>query len=82
MPLPNKMDEEIAPAINIVPFNQQLLAHIRIKNSKSNANSAITPLTNHNVMPKITLLYLDVLITAAWTIYKGIVDVEENDRWE
>jgi len=46
VPLPNKMDQDIASAINRALFHQQAPAHIRIMNARSNAKGAITAITH------------------------------------
>jgi hypothetical protein len=48
VPLSNKMDQDIASAINRVLFNKKAPAHIRILNTKWSTKGAITPITHPN----------------------------------
>ena len=82
MPLPNKMAQEFASAINRELFHQQAPAHIRIMNARRNAKGAITAITHHNVTMDMALRYRDIIITAVRTINKGVVDVKVNESWE
>jgi hypothetical protein len=82
VPPPNKMDKEIASAINRALFHQKAPAHIRIMNARSNAKGAITAITHQNATAEMALRYSNIIITAARTIDKGVVDVEENESWE
>jgi len=76
------MDQEIASPINRVLFHQQAPAHIRILNAKRNAKGAITEITHPNATAEMALLSCDIIITAARTVDKGVVDVEENESWD
>jgi len=82
VPLPNKMDQEIVLAINRPLFHQQAPAHIRIMNARRNYNGAITAITHQNATAEMALHYRDIIITAARTVDKGVIDVEENESWE
>jgi hypothetical protein len=82
VPRPNKMDQEIVSAINRVLFHQKAPAHIRIMNAKRNARGTITAITHQNATAAMALIYRDVIITAARTVDKGVIDVEENESWE
>ena len=82
MPLPNKMDQQIASAINRALFHQQAPAHIRMMNARRNANGAITALTLQNATAEMAMQYRDIIITAASTVDRGVVDVEENETWK
>jgi len=82
VPLSNKMDQEIASAINRALFHQKAPAQIRIMSAKRNAKGAITPITHPNATAEMALQYRDIIITAARTVDKGVVDVEENESWE
>jgi hypothetical protein len=81
-PLSNKMDQEIASAINRELFHQKAPAHNRIMNAKRNAKGAITAITHPNTTPGMAMQYRDVIITAVRTVDRGVVDVEENETWE
>ena len=82
VPLSNKMDQEIASAINRALFHQKAPPHIRIMNAKRNATGAITAITQQNATAEMALQYRDIIITAAWRVDKGVVDIEENESWE
>jgi len=82
VPLPNKMDQEIALAINRALFHQQALAHIRIMNARRNVKGAISAITHQNPTAEMALQYRDIIITAARTVDKGVIEVEENESWE
>jgi len=82
VPLPNKMDQEIASAINRALFHQQAPAHIRIMNARRNAKGAITAITHQNATAEMAMQYRDIIITAARTVDRGVVDVDENETWE
>jgi len=82
VPLFNKMDQEIASAINRALFHQKAPAHIRIMNAKRNSKGAITAMTDPNVTAEMALQGSDIIITAARTVDKRVVDVEENESWE
>ena len=76
------MDQEIASAINRALFHQKAPAHIRIMNAKRNAKGAITAITHPNATADIALQNRDIIINAARTVDKGVVDLEENESWE
>jgi len=82
VPPPNKMDQEIASAINRALFHQQAPAHIRIMNARRNAKGAITSITRQNATVAVALRYRDIIITPMRTVDKAVVDVEENKSWE
>ena len=79
LPLPNEMDQEIASPINRALFHQKAPAHGRNMNAKRNAKSAITAITHPNATAEIALQYSDIIITAARTVDKQVVGVEENE---
>jgi len=82
VPHSNNMDQEIASAISRALFHQKAPAHIRIMNAERNAKGAITAITHPNATAEMALQYRDIIITAARTVDKGVVDVEENESWE
>jgi len=82
VPLSNKMDQEIASAINRALFHQKAPAHIRIMNAERNAKGAITAITHPNATAEMALQYCDIINTAARTVDKGVMDGEENESWE
>jgi hypothetical protein len=82
VPLPNKMDQEIASAIDRALFHQKAPAHIWILNAKRNASGMITANTHQNATAAMALIYRDVICTAARTVDKEVIDVEENECWE
>jgi hypothetical protein len=79
VPLPNMMDPEIASAINRALFHLQAPALIRIMNPRRNAKGAITAITHQNATAEMAMQYRDIIITAARTVERGVVDVEENE---
>ena len=82
VPLSNKMDQEIASAINRTLFHKKAPAHVRIMNAKRNAKGAITAITHPNPTAEIAMVYRDIIITVVGTVDRGVVDVEENETWE
>jgi len=72
------MDQEIVSAINRALFQQKAPAHIRIMNAKRNAKGAITAITHPNATAEMAMQYCDIIITAARTVDRGVMDVEEN----
>ena len=82
MPLPNKMDREIASAIIRALFHQQAPAHIMIMNARKNVTGAITAIRHQNATAEMVMQYHDNMITAGRTVDKGVVDVEETESWE
>ena len=72
----HKMDQEIASAINRALFHQKAPAHIRIMNTKRNSKGAITAITHPNATAEMALQYLDIIITAARMVDKGVVDIQ------
>jgi len=82
VPLSNEMDQEIASALNRALFHQKAPAHIRIMNATRNAKGAITAITHPNATAEMALQYHDIIITAARTVNRGVMDVEENESWE
>jgi hypothetical protein len=80
--LPNKMYQEIASAIKRALFHLQAPAQIRIMNARSNAKGAITAITHQNATAEMAMQYRDIIFTAARTVNKGVVHVEENETWE
>jgi len=79
VPLSNTMDQEIASAINRALFHQKAPAHIRIMNAKRNAQGAITAITHPNATGEMAQQYCDIIITAARTVDKGVVDVSDDE---
>jgi len=82
LPLSNTMDLEIASAINRAHFHQKAPAHIGLMNAKRNAKGAITAITHPNAAAEMALQYRELIITAAGTIDKVVVEVEDNESWE
>jgi hypothetical protein len=82
VPLPNKMDQEMASAITRALFHQQAPAHIMIMNARRNAKGTITAITRQNATAEMAMQYRNIIITAAKTVNRGVMDVEENETWE
>jgi hypothetical protein len=51
-------------------------------NARRNAKGKITAFMHQNATAEMTMQYCDIIITAARTIDRGVVDVEENVTWE
>ena len=51
-------------------------------NARRNAKGAITAITHQNATAGMAMQYHDIIITAARTVDRGVVDVEENETWE
>jgi len=82
VPLPNKMDLEIASAIDRALIQQKAPANVRIMNAKRNAKCTITAITHQNSAAAMALAYRDVIITADRAVEKGVIDVEVGETWE
>jgi len=82
VPLPNRMDQEIASAINRAHFDQQAPAHIRIMKARRNAKGVIMAITHQNTTAVMVMRYREIIITAARTVDKLLVDVKENATWD
>jgi len=82
VPLPNKMDQEIASAMNRGLFHQEAPADISIRNAWRNMKGAITSITSQNATVEMAMRYCNIIITAARTVDKAVMDVEENETWE
>jgi hypothetical protein len=51
-------------------------------NAKRNAQGAITTITEPNATAEMGMRYRDIIITAARTVDREVVHVEENETWE
>jgi hypothetical protein len=81
VPLPNKMDQEIASAINRALFHQKAPADMRIMNARRNTNSGMTAITHPNVTAEMALQYRDIIITVMRMVDKETMEVEESVFW-
>jgi len=54
---PDKIDEEIALAVNSALFKQQATAHFRIMKARRNARGPITAIAHQNATAEMDLLY-------------------------
>jgi hypothetical protein len=79
VPLSNKMDQEIALAVNRALFHQKAPAHISIMYAKRNAKGAITVITHPNATAEMAMEYRDIIIMVARTVDRGVMDVEETE---
>jgi hypothetical protein len=75
------MDQEIASAVNRALFQQQAPAHVQIMNARMNRRGTLTAITHQNATAEMALLYRDIIIKAARSVNKGIIDVEGNESW-
>jgi len=82
VPLPNRMDQEIASAINRARSHQQAPAHIRIMKARRNAKGVIMAITHQKTTAVMVMRYREIIITAARTVDKLVMDVKENETWE
>jgi len=82
VPPPEKIDQEIASAINRALFQQKAPAHVRIMNTKRYARGTITAVTHQNATAAMPLMYREVIITAARMVDKGVTNIEKNESWE
>jgi len=82
IPAPRKMDEDIASAVNPALFQQQAPAHGQVMNARRNEKGTITAITNPNATEEMALLYRDIIIKAARSVDKGIINMEGNKSWE
>jgi hypothetical protein len=78
----NKIDQEIASAINRVLFHQKAPAHIRLMNAKRNSEGRITVIMQHYATVEMAMSDRYIIIIAARTVNSGVVDVEENKSRE
>jgi len=76
------MDQEISSAITRALFHQKAPAHVRIMNAKRNAKGEITAITNPNATAEMALQNRNIIITAARTVDKAVMDVEQNESLE
>jgi len=76
------MDQEIASAIDCALFHLKAPAHCSIMDARSNARGTITAVTHQNALAAMALMFRGVFITAALTVDKGSIDVEQNEFWE
>jgi len=51
-------------------------------NARRNAEGAITAIKQQHAIAEMALRYRDIFITAARTVDKGVVDVENNESWK
>jgi len=79
VPLPKKMDQEIALAINRALFNQKAPAHIPIMAPKRITWGTFTAITHRNATAAMALIYRDIMISATRMVDMGVIDVEENE---
>jgi hypothetical protein len=82
LPLPNMMDQEIASVINTALFHHQAPAHIRIINARRNAKGTIRAIMHQNASAEMVMQYRNIIITAARTVDRGVLDVIEHETWE
>jgi hypothetical protein len=78
VPLSETTDEEIASAINRVVFHQEAPVLTMIMNAKRQAQGVITAINHMNATAKIAVQYRDIVITAARTVRKCVMDVAVN----
>lgn len=85
MQLYNKMEQDIASAINRALVHQQAPDHIWIMNATWNAKEEITVIMHQTATAEMALQYSNIFITAERTFKKRVFDVEGNEsgeRWQ
>jgi hypothetical protein len=80
--LPKRMVQDIASVINRLLFHQEALANIRILKVRRNPNGAINAITHQNATPEISMQCRDMIIWAARTVDRGVLDVEVTTPWQ
>jgi len=63
-------------------FQQEAPAHVRIMNARRNAKGTITAIMHQTATANMALLYRAIIIKAARSVDKGIIDVEGNESWK
>jgi hypothetical protein len=81
MPLPYKIYEEIASAVNSALFQLQALAQDWMIIVGMNVKSKITTIRHQDATEELTLLYQDIIIKEAGSVDNGIIDVEGIESW-
>jgi hypothetical protein len=76
------MVQEIATVINRALFHQMAPVHIRIINAKRNVRRGITGITHQLAAVAMGPIYRNLIIAAALTVDKGVIDFEENEPWK
>jgi hypothetical protein len=79
LPLPHKMDEEIASAIHRALFHRKAPGRIQIMNAERNTKGTIRAIPHQHATAAMALAYSDDIITAARTVSKGVTNVVEKD---
>lgn len=82
IPLPNKINQQIASVFNRVLCYQKAPANIKIMKVKRNITGPNIAITLYNAMVAIALAYCNDIINTAHTVEKGVLDVEEHKLWE
>ena len=78
LPLPKRMEQQIASAFKTASCQQQTPADSIIMNAGSNATSTIKGITHQKSSPEMALQYRDIIITAARNIDKRIIHAQHN----
>jgi uncharacterized protein (DUF169 family) len=72
------MVQEIASGINRALSHQHAPAHIKIMNARRNVKGAIMAITQQSATAEIAMQHCEIIMTAARTVARGVVDVKEN----
>jgi len=72
----------MASAVKRELCQQQALALVRIMNARRNAKGTITAITHQNPTAEMAPLYRHIIIKAARSVDKGIIDMKGNESWE
>jgi hypothetical protein len=76
------MEQEMESSINRARFHRQAPAHIRIMLARRNAKGATTSITHQYATAEMAMRSSDIFITAARSVDKGGVNVQENQSFE
>jgi len=82
VPLCSEKNQEIASLIKRGLFPQTAQEHTGILNAIRNARGEITATTHLNARAQMALHQLDIIISAAWTVDNGVVNLDENESWD
>jgi len=69
-------------AINRALFLQQALAHCRMMNPTRNAKGMMTAIMYQNATAAMAVPYGNIIIMAASTVGKGLVNGKKNEFWD
>jgi hypothetical protein len=74
-------DEDLTSAVNRALFKKGVPAHIRIASVRQNHRGTISAVTSELATAEMALRFKDLIITAARSVDKGVIDLQPNDTW-